>query len=595
MWRSIASRSSVTRTFGRKLVSSQTSPFQVIHKTLISSSSSSSSNYAHFSSSQHSGNLHHQNHRFFSHSSSISEFETENHDATSSEEQELENGGVFVDTHDASSSQKFGLIPDLDEISENNDAQMSVFGPNDQELEGVSEEVTGVDVEKLEKVVSLLQSSVDGSLESSLGSMELRLNEEFVVRVLETPLIPGDHLIRFFKWVLSKNEFKVNTLVVSELARAICNDSEPKRKDIYALWDLVKEIGEKESGVVNVEILNQLISTFSKLGKGKAAYEVFGKFEELGCVPNVDTYYLTVEALCKRSFYDWATLVVQKMLDAGMLPESEKVGEIISFYCKDYRSKEAHVVYLAAKKNNKYPPQKAVNFLISCLSKVDETVNLAQEMLVDFSGEARKQAINPFSWVIRGLCRKNDIEGAKKLLAEMMEKGPPPGNAVFNIIINSLSKAGDLEDAKKLLNLMETRGLKPDVYTYSVIISGYVKGGMMDEACKVLSMAKKKHPKLCPATLHTLIRGYCNLGEFDKAIKLLSKMKDYGVEPNVDEYNKLIQSLCLKALDWKTAEKLLEEMKEKGLYLPGITRGLISAVKELEQEAIGPEDGHAKP
>uniref|UniRef100_A0A803NEU4 Pentatricopeptide repeat-containing protein n=1 Tax=Chenopodium quinoa TaxID=63459 RepID=A0A803NEU4_CHEQI len=416
--------------------STQTPPSQVIHKPLISS---------HFTVIENPSKFSYQNHRFFSHSSSISEIETENHDSTSSEEVELENGGVFDDTHDVSSSQELGLNPNFDEI---NDAQMSSIGLTDQELEGDN-----------------------GSLESSLDSMDLMLNEEFVVRLLVSPLIPGDHLIRFYKWVSSRNEFKGNTLLLSELVRAICNDYEPKRKDVYALWDLVKEMGEKESGVVNAEMLNQLISAFSRLGKGKAAYEAFGKFEEFGCVLNVDSYYLTIEALCKRSFYDWATLVVQKMLDAGMLPESEKVGEIISFLCKGYKSKEAHVVYLAAKRDNKYPPQKAVNFLISCLSKVDETVDLAQEALVDFSDEVRKHAINPFSWVIRGLCRKNDIECAKKLFAEMMEKGPTPGNAIFNIVINSLSKAGDMEDAKRLLKLMETRGLKPDVYTYSVIIS----------------------------------------------------------------------------------------------------------------------------
>ncbi|KNA15973.1 hypothetical protein SOVF_093450 [Spinacia oleracea] len=586
MWRSIVSRSSFARNFGRKLISSQTPSSQVIHKPLNSS---------HFSSSKHSGKFLHQNYRFFSQSSSISEFETENHDATSSEELELENNGVIEDTHDVNSSQDIGLNPNTGEIDEIIDAHISGVDFNEQELEGVSEEIVGVDDEKLENVLSLLQNDVDGSLESSLDSMYLRLNEEFVMRVLETPLIPGDHLIRFYKWVSCRNEFKANILILSELVRAVCTSPEPKRKDVYALWDVVKEIGEKESGVVDAQMLNQLILAFSKMGKGKAAFEAFGKFEEFGCVPNVDTYYFTIEALCRRSFYDWATLVCQKMLDSGMLPETKKVGEIISYFCKGHKSKEAHVVYLTAKKNDKYPPQKAVNFLISCLSKVDETVNLAQEMLVDFPGEVLKHAINPFTWVIRGLCRKNDIEGAKKLFAEMMEKGPPPGNAVFNIIVNSLSKAGDLEDAKEFLKTMESRGLKPDVYTYSVIISGYAKGGLMEEARKVLSMAKKKHSKLCPATFHSLIRGYCNLGEFDRAMKLLNEMKDSGVEPNVDEYNKLIQSLCLKAVDWKTAEKLLEEMKGKDLHLPGITRGLISAVKELEQEAIGSEDDLVKP
>ncbi|PQQ13023.1 hypothetical protein Pyn_14625 [Prunus yedoensis var. nudiflora] len=67
-------------------------------------------------------------------------------------------------------------------------------------------------------------------------------------------------------------------------------------------------------------------------------------------------------------------------------------------------------------------------------------------------------------------------------------------------------------------------------------------------------------------------------------------MKDSGVQPNVDEYNKLIQSVCLKALDWETTEKLLEEMKDNGLHLNGITRGLIKAMRELKEEKIETEN-----
>lgn len=67
------------------------------------------------------------------------------------------------------------------------------------------------------------------------------------------------------------------------------------------------------------------------------------------------------------------------------------------------------------------------------------------------------------------------------------------------------------------------------------------------------------------------------------------EMKENGVNPNHDEYNKLIQSLCLKSMDWRTAEVLLEEMKENGLRLNGITRGLIRAVKELEEEVQSSE------
>ena len=64
---------------------------------------------------------------------------------------------------------------------------------------------------------------------------------------------------------------------------------------MYSLWELVNDIGEKkESGHLNVRILNQFIISFSKLRKGKAALEVFDKFEAFHCLPDADTYYFTI-------------------------------------------------------------------------------------------------------------------------------------------------------------------------------------------------------------------------------------------------------------------------------------------------------------
>ncbi|XP_044461841.1 pentatricopeptide repeat-containing protein At3g02650, mitochondrial [Mangifera indica] len=473
-------------------------------------------------------------------------------------------------------------------FSENDSAQLDNFSAEEGEGEP---EVYETDMEKLEKVLSLLKSNVDDSVESILESFDLNLHEEFVVKVLETPEVLCENLIGFFKWVMKQPDFKVTTGVVDALVRAVCGSV---RKEIaYALWDLVKEIGQKKNGLLNVESLNELIALLSKLGKGKAAFEVFNKFGDFGCDANEETYYLTMEALCKRSFFDWAWSVCEKMIDTGRLPDTEKVGKIISWLCKGSKAKEAHLVYMLAKEKNKCPPQSSssVYSLISSLCKKDETVNLALRILDDFSGEARKYGIKPFSSVIRSLCRMKDVDGAKILLSKMISDGPPPGNVVFNSIINGYSKAGDMKQAMEMMKMMESRGLKPDVFTYTVIMSGYANGGQMKEACEILSEAKMKHSRLSPVTYHTLIRGYCKLEEFDNALKLLNEMKDAGVQPNVDEYNKLIQSLCLKAVDWKRAEKLLEEMKAKGLHLNGITRALIRAVKELEEEV---DDGVAR-
>ncbi|KAK6937993.1 Pentatricopeptide repeat [Dillenia turbinata] len=441
------------------------------------------------------------------------------------------------------------------------------------------------DAEKLESILSILQSSsVEGSLQSSLDQMDLGLHEEFVLRIMETPFVSGQNLIAFIKWARTKPEFSTTPGMLEALVHSVT--TEVRKSNAYALWDLVKEIGNEE-GVLNTSMLNELISLLSKLGKGKAALEVFDKFESFRCNPDSDTFYYTLEALCRRSQYDWASTVCEKMVDAGTLPDCEKIGKIIVWLCKGYKAKDAHFLYLSAKEKNKHPPQSSINILISSMCQDDKTVKLAVELLNDFSEDARKYAIKPFSAVIQGLCRIKDVDGAKKLLYKMIDAGPPPGNAVFNMVINGLSKSGEMGHAMELLRSMERRGLKPDLYTYTVIMSGYAKGGLMDEAIKVLFEAKEKHSKLSPVTYHVLIRGYCKLEEFDKALNLLSEMKDYGVKPNKDEYNKLVQSLCLRALDWKTAEKLLEEMKENGLHLQGITCGLIRAVKELEEEACG--------
>ena len=53
---------------------------------------------------------------------------------------------------------------------------------------------------------------------------------------------------------------------------------------MYSLWELVNDIGEKkDSGLLNVRILNQFIISFSKLRKGKVALEVFDKFKAFHC------------------------------------------------------------------------------------------------------------------------------------------------------------------------------------------------------------------------------------------------------------------------------------------------------------------------
>ncbi|GJU68676.1 pentatricopeptide repeat-containing protein [Tanacetum coccineum] len=511
---------------------------------------------------------------------------------------EKNDGGFSIDEMWKEGVDEVGsALDDVFDIGESNAESVEIrreFGEFSENKESVEEvvvgdEARGVDEDDVNRVIAILKNK-DVEFDGSLDEMNLSLSEEFVIRVLESGDVSGESLVGFLKWVYNEKNrevFSVTSMCLDVLVKAVCR--ELKKTGAYKLWDLVKEIGEKGDGVVTTKMLNALISLFSRLGKGMAGYEVFSRFEDLSCVTNADTYYYTIEALCRRSIHDRVGLVCEKMLSEEKLPEGGKVGSIIGFLCKGGMVKEAHSVYMSAQEKKICPPQAAVNFLITTLcdrKKNDvDNVGLALKMLDDFTdGEKRKYAIKQYTCVIQALCRINDIDGAKSLLAKMIDAGPPPGNTVYNTIINGLCKSGDMAEAIKIMKMMEDRGLKPDVFAYTVIMSGYAKGGEMEEAAKILADAKKNHCKLTPVTYHTMIRGYCKLERFGKAVQLLEEMEDYGVQPKADEYNKLIQSLCLKAADWGMAQKLMEEMTKKGLHLNGITKSLIRAVQELEEE-----------
>ncbi|XP_048324592.1 small ribosomal subunit protein mS80 (rPPR6)-like [Ziziphus jujuba] len=170
--------------------------------------------------------------------------------------------------------------------------------------------------------------------------------------------------------------------------------------------------------------MSLVVAKFSKFGNGKAALEVFDKFGDFGIVANGDTYYLTIDALCRRFMFDSAWSVCQKMIDAQVLPDGDKVGEIISWLCKRGKAKDAHLLYTLVMVREQYPTCSSAALLIGSLSREDQTVKLALEMLDDFHEEAQIYAIKPTSAVIIGLCRMKDVEEAKNLLLKMIREGP---------------------------------------------------------------------------------------------------------------------------------------------------------------------------
>ncbi|CAD6228714.1 unnamed protein product [Miscanthus lutarioriparius] len=393
------------------------------------------------------------------------------------------------------------------------------------------------DDEEVARVCAAVESTPEDKIASTLADMIVDFNEPLLAAVLlAAEQCSCKKLISLFNYAAKNNPAAKNLSNLEILVSKVADSDEIDKTDAYLLWDSIKEIG---------------------------------------LCQDHDSYYLVIEAARKKSMFRSVCEVCEKMIGSACFPNREKTGRILTYLCEGKKLLEE---YQGESLKHAGKSFATVVHALCRVNKMEDANNLLTRMvqLEEYQGESLKNAGNTFATVIHGLCRKKKLEDAKTLLMRMVNVGPAP----------ALSKQGEMENAKDLMRVMESQGISPDIYTYSVLMSGYIKGGMISEAHDLLREAKKVHPKLNRVAYHILIRGYCKMEDFEKAIECLKEMRKDGLLPNVDEYDKLIQSLCLKAMDWRRAEKLLEEMEDSGLCLRGISRSLIAAVKELEGEEM---------
>jgi len=273
------------------------------------------------------------------------------------------------------------------------------FLPRLFSVDSNAREVNG---KKIESVVKLLQDSLEVGLGSRLDDEldGLVVNDPFVVRVLESSDVSGVNFVRFYKWAFKKSDFVKSSSLVNLLVKKVCGSSQLSRHEAYALWDFLKEISVVDEGLITVEILNQLISTFGKLGKNNLTIEVFNMFEDLSCVPDGDSYYLAIQAMGKKKWAEKGSIICNKMVDSKIFPDAEKVGKIIKVLCRSDKSKDAFLVYSKAKEDGKSLPTEFIVFLINHLSRKPETIHMAIELLDSYSGES----VASFAKVFKFLC-----------------------------------------------------------------------------------------------------------------------------------------------------------------------------------------------
>ncbi|GAB4844531.1 hypothetical protein Ancab_037910 [Ancistrocladus abbreviatus] len=341
-------------------------------------------------------------------------------------------------------------------------------------------------------------------------------------------------------------------------------------------WDLLHMV-MKLDGPVEAASCNALLTGLVRQGEIGKMNLLMKEMKERCILPNVVTFGIVINQLCKSRRIDEALEVLEKMKSGenGVLVEPDVViyNTLIDGLCKIGRQEEAFALLERMNSGVQCVPNTVTyNCLIDGFCKVGE-LDKACELFDVISEKGVKPNVITVNTLVDGMCRSGRISSALEFFHKMKDMGLE-GNAVtYTSLIGALCNVNNINKAMDLFDEMRKK-CTPDAIVYYTLISGLSQAGRMDRADSVLSQMKKHgfYPDI--GCYNMLISGFCRKNKLDKAYELLNEMKTAGVRPDVVTYNTLVSHFSKKG-DFQTALGELRNMLEDGLVPTVSTYGAL--------------------
>ncbi|CAE6254776.1 unnamed protein product [Arabidopsis arenosa] len=345
--------------------------------------------------------------------------------------------------------------------------------------------------------------------------------------------------------------------------------------------------------------------------------------QELDFVPDVDTYLIVVNELCKNNDRDAAFSVIDVMEELGLRPTVAIYSSIIGSLGKQGRVVEAEETFAKMLESGIQPDEIAYMIMINAYARngrIDEANELVEEVVKHF---VRPSSFT-YTVLISGFVKMGMMEKGCQYLDKMLEDGLSPNAVLYTSLIGHFLKKGDFKFSFTLFGLMGENGIKHDHIAYITLLSGLWRAmarkkkrqvivepgkekllqrllqtkpivsissslcnyGSKSFAMEVIGKVKKSIiPNLY---LHnTIITGYCAAGRLDEAYNHLESMQKEGIVPNQVTYTILMKS-HIEAGDIESAIDLFEETNcepDQVMYST-LLKGLCESERPLDALAL---------
>ncbi|KAF8406706.1 hypothetical protein HHK36_008798 [Tetracentron sinense] len=277
------------------------------------------------------------------------------------------------------------------------------------------------------------------------------------------------------------------------------------------------------------------------------------------CVPDLITYSIIIDGLCKAGRLDEAKKKLVEMMSKNLDPDSIIYDTFIRGFCKHGKLSSAFRVLREMEKKGCNKSTKTYNSLILGLrnaNQIDEMFGLMNEM--------KERGISPnvftYNNLISSLCEIGRTKDATSLLDEMLQRSIFPNVSSFRSLISAFCKACDFGAAQEVFEIgLSICGHKEALY--SLMFNELLVGGKVSEAKELFEVAVDRCCDVGDFLYKELIEGLCKEENLEGAQAILRKMIDKGYGFNPASFMPVIDCLGKRG-NKHEADELAERMME---------------------------------
>ncbi|PIA62857.1 hypothetical protein AQUCO_00200701v1 [Aquilegia coerulea] len=397
----------------------------------------------------------------------------------------------------------------------------------------------------IDRIFEILTRNGDlSSAELELSQLKLKLNEDFVLKVLNN----GKDVLsclKFFDWSGRQVGYFHTRATFNAIFKIL------SREKLMSLMLDFLDTYRTHKGMHRVRFYDTLVVGYAVAGKPDIALHMFGTMRFQGLDLDPFAYHVFVNALVEQSCFFVAEVVFKQICLRGLENVITSCIRVKSF-CKQDKLQEGVTFLHGLESRGQVVNDHMVGVLVDAHCKKRKFAE-ARKLMEDFWGLAKIE--NADGLRSRDLVKAGRIDGAMDFLrTKKLLEGYIPDVFRYNTLICRLLRESRLHDVFDLLMEMIEENISPDKVTMNAALCFFCKAGMVDVALELYNSRSEFGLSLNSLSYNYLINTLVGDGSVDEAYQVLKDSIQQGWFPGNKTSSIIAEALC--------REGKLDKMKE---------------------------------